>query len=104
MNQAAPPQGRAPAFPSPEAKRAFEQQEKNRAEVHPLDWQDDFGPLKYSELTRCVMHMQAIDRERDLEAQHALCLKYGYADIFHFGRVQRTFLKYWGDPSGEENV
>ncbi len=51
------------------------------------------------------MHMQHIERAgEDHEKEHALCLKYGYADIFHFGRVQRTFLKYWGDANGSDEL
>ena len=93
----------APTFSSPEAKRAFERQEAAREEVHPLDWADDFGPLKYTELTKFVMHMQRIERARDDAAEeHALAVAAGYTDASHFRRVRATFRKYWGAPNGSD--
>ena len=92
-----------PTFSSPEAKRAFERQEAEREEVHPLDWVDDFGPLKYTELTKFVLHMQRIERARDDAAEeHALAVAAGYTDASHFRRVRATFRKYWGAPNGSD--
>jgi hypothetical protein len=74
-------------------------------DVHPLDWQDDFGPCKYTEFGKFVSHMQRIERlQSDPAAQSALCRELGYADEPHFQRVRTTFLKYWGDPDGNEHV
>jgi hypothetical protein len=80
------------------------EEEKRRAAVHPLDWPDDFGPVKYTDLARFVMHMQAIDRAKDPAEEQALCTKYGYADPPHFRRVQTTFLKYWGQANDSHEV
>jgi hypothetical protein len=94
-----------PVNSSPEAKRAAEDAEKKRREVHPLDWKDDFGPLHYKELSKFVHHMQQIERlENDPQKQHAVCLKLGYRDAVHFRDVQTTFLKYWGDPNGYQEL
>lgn len=73
-------------------------------DVHPLDWQDDFGPCRYTELAKFVSHMQRIEREQDPQRQYALCRELGYADEPHFQRVRATFLKYWGDPNDGDTL
>jgi hypothetical protein len=77
----------------------LERKAREQEEVHPLDWQDDFGPLRYTQLTEFVQHLQAIEHEQDRQAQQALCARFGYRDFFHFRRVRATFLKYYGDPN-----
>jgi hypothetical protein len=92
----------------PDPKRAAEEAEKaekERAEVHPLDWQDEWGPLTYKDFSRFVHHMQQIERAaEDPAKQQALCAKHGYRDVTHFGRVRTTFLKYWGEANSHAEL
>jgi hypothetical protein len=84
-----------------EARQQREEQDHAREEVHPLDWSDDFGPLKYTHFNEFVGHMQQIERASgDPAKEHDLCTRFGYADVSHFRRVRATFLKYWGKPDG----
>jgi hypothetical protein len=88
-----------------EAREQAKKQDYARAEVHPLDWQDDFGPLKYTQFTEFVTHMQAIERaSEDAAKEHALCVEFGYRDISHFRRVRTTFVKYWGKQDGARTL
>jgi hypothetical protein len=92
-------------FLTGEARKQAEKQDHAREEVHPLDWQDEFGPLKYTQFTEFVMHMQAIERaSEDPAKEHSLCAKFGYRDISHFRGVRATFLKYWGKPDGARTL
>ncbi len=92
-------------FLTGEAREQARKQDRVRAEVHPLDWQDDFGPLKYTQFTEFVSHMQAIDRaSEDPAKEHALCVEFGYRDISHFRRVCKTFVKYWGKQDGARTL
>jgi hypothetical protein len=88
-------------FPTGEARRQAEDQDHAREEVHPLDWQDDFGPLTYTQFNEFVTHLQEIERaSEDPAKEHASCVQFGYRDVSHFRRVRATFLKYWGKPDG----
>jgi hypothetical protein len=87
------------------ARTQAQERDLAREEVHPLDWQDDFGPLKYTQLADFVAHMQAIERAgEDPAREHELCIQFGYQDISHFRRVRATFLKYWGDPNDHHEL
>lgn len=75
-----------------------QQQERERGNVHPLDWQDEFGPLAYTQLEALVAHERAIAALRAHPAKESeLCRRLGYRDGAHFERVRMTFLKYWGN-------
>ena len=90
---------------SPEARRDQIREEDERAEVHPLDWPDDFGPLQYTDFTTFVLHMQQIEHAQEDQAkEHALALKHGYRDVAQFRRVRWTFLKYWGKAGGSREL
>lgn len=92
-------------FLTGEARRQAEEQDHAREEVHPLDWQDEFGPLKYTQFTEFVMHIQAIERaSEDPAKEHSLCAQFGYQDVSQFRRVRVTFLKYWGKPDGARSL
>jgi hypothetical protein len=92
-------------FLTGEARRQAEEHDHAREEVHPLDWQDEFGSLKYTQFTEFVMHLQAIERaSQDPAKEHSLCARHGYRDISHFRRVRATFLKYWGKPDGARTL
>jgi hypothetical protein len=92
-------------FLTGEARRQAKEQDYAREAVHPLDWRDDFGPLKYTQFADFVMHMQAIERaSEDPAMEHSLCTQFGYRDISHFRAVRATFLKYWGKPDGARTL
>jgi len=88
-----------------ETRMRVVEQELARADVHPLDWQDDFGPFKFSQFNEFMAHLRVIDAAGGEPArEHELCVQLGYRDTVHFRRVQTTFLKYFGKSSGGDTL
>jgi hypothetical protein len=88
-----------------EARRRLEEQERVQRDVHPLDWQDDFGPLTCAQFEKLVAHEREIDAARaDPVREHEVCLRLGYRDVFHFQKVRTTFLKYFGKSTGGDTL
>jgi hypothetical protein len=92
-------------FLTGEARRSMAEHERAREDVHPLDWQDDLGPLSLAQFVEVVAHEQAIEAAGGDPAQeHELCTRLGYRDVFHFRRVRTTFLKYCGKSTGGDTL
>ena len=88
-----------------EARSRLEEQERAQADVHPLDWQDDFGPLTCAQFDQLVAHEREIDAARaDPVREQDACQRLGYRDAFHFRRVRTTFLKYFGKSTGGDTL
>ena len=76
---------------------AWRQQVDKTAEVHPLDWQDELGPIaSIDDFDTFVFHMLEIEqRENDRAELVKLCAELGYQDYWQYRRVYYTFLKYY---------
>lgn len=76
--------------------KAWKAQVDKSAEVHPVDWQDELGPLTLDDLATFVFHMQQVEAvQNDRAALVPLCVELGYQDYWQYLRVYFTFLKYY---------
>ena len=69
------------------------------------NWQDDWGPLRKEQFEEFFFHHFEIeDAHNDPPKKAQLLQKFGYRDEAHFKRVERTFLKYYGDGSPNDTL
>src|SRR4051812_21458533 len=85
---------------SDEQYEQLREQERAKEQVHPLDWPDDFGKLRYMHFTEFVRHMARFEQADGRQKQREVAQKLGYKDALHFGRVRATFMKYYGRQNG----
>jgi hypothetical protein len=85
---------------------AWKRQDDASAEVHPLDWQDELGPLNsIDDFDVFIYHMQKIERvEGDRAEEGRLCVELGYRDYWHYRRVHWTFRKYYSKASNPTSL
>jgi hypothetical protein len=69
------------------------------------NWQDDWGPLRKEQFEEFFFHHFEIeDAHNDPPKKAQLLQKFGYRDEAHFKRVERTFLKYYGDGNPNDTL
>ena len=69
------------------------------------NWQDEWGPLRKEQLEEFFFHHFELEGAyNDPPKKAQLLQKFGYRDEPHFKRVERTFLKYYGDGSSTDTL